>query len=54
MTSKNTNLGILKIPTSLIVLDIPEKSIIGAIFATVKIIDNKYPKINPTKIFKFL
>lgn len=38
---KKTSLGILNYPTSWIVLEIPEKSTIGAISATVKTIDNK-------------
>ena len=51
---KNTSLGILKNPTSPIVFVIPEKSIIGAIPAIVKIPDRIYPRISPTRIFRFL
>ncbi len=51
---KNTIFGKLKIPTSPIVLEIPEKSIKGAIPATVKTAETAYPATKPTKILRFL
>ena len=51
---RKTSFGRLKTPTSCTVFVIPEKSTIGAIPATVKMIANRYPRSNPTRTFRFL
>ena len=51
---KNTSFGRLNTPTCSIVFVIPEKSTIGAIPATVNIMDRRYPQTRPTSTFRFL
>ena len=51
---KNTSFGRLNTPTCSIVFVIPEKSTIGALPATVNIMDRRYPQTRPTSTFRFL